>query len=152
MNISQILAMLQEILPGEHLEAQEMPVDEQVIALPPEALRPAIKALLKGSDVYHLSTITGQDIDGQIELLYHFWQQGGLTLRINLTRQEPSVDTIIDLIPGAAFYEREIVEMLDVRFAGHPDPQPLLLPEDWDRGPPLRQEFALPEDREEEEG
>jgi len=152
MNVSQILAFLQETLPSERLEAQEMPINEQVISLPPQTLRPAVQALLEQSDVYHLSTITGQDMDGQIELLYHFWHGGGLTLRISLPRQEPSIDTIIDLIPGAAFYEREIVEMLGVSFLGHPDPQPLLLPEDWEGSPPLRREFALPEEQEEEEG
>jgi NADH-quinone oxidoreductase subunit C len=151
MNISQILALLQETLPAVHLEVQTMPVDEQVISLPPGSLRPAIQALLERSDVYHLSTITGQDVDGQIELLYHFWQRGGLTLRITLPRQTPSIDTIIDLIPGAAFYEREIVEMLGVHFAGHPDPKPLILPEDWEAGPPLRQEFTLPEEHEVEQ-
>jgi NADH-quinone oxidoreductase subunit C len=150
-NVPRILALLQEALPDAHLEVQAMPIDEHVIVLPPTALRPALQALLERSEVYHLSTITGQDMDGQIELLYHFWRGGGLTLRISLPRERTSVETITDLIPGAAFYEREIAEMLGVTFLGHPDPQPLLLPEDWEGDPPLRREFALPEEREEGE-
>jgi NADH:ubiquinone oxidoreductase subunit C len=41
--------------------------------------------------------------------------------------------------------------MLGVTFLGHPNPQPLLLPEDWEGDPPLRREFALPEERQEGE-
>lgn len=151
-DMARILALLQEAWPHERPEARTMPIGEHVLELPPQALRPAVQVLLERAGVYHLSTITGQDVDGQIELLYHFWARGGLTLRISLPRDGTSVETITDLIPGAAFYEREIVEMLGVNFVGHPDPQPLLLPEDWEGDPPLRQEFALPEEREEEEG
>jgi len=63
-----------------------------------------------------------------IELLYHFWDGGGLTLRTSLPREEPHIATLTDLIPGAAFYEREVSEMLGVTFDGHPDLRALLLP------------------------
>jgi len=151
MNVPQILALLQDVLPDTRLEVQTMPVDEHFISLPPKALHAAVRALLARSEVYHLSTITGQDFDGQIELLYHFWQGGGLTLRTSLPRERTCVETITDLIPGASFYEREIAEMLGVDFLGHPNPQPLLLPEDWEGDPPLRREVSLPEEREEGE-
>lgn len=148
MNIPRILELLQEVLPAARLEMQTVPIDEHFISLPPKALHAAVRALLERSDIYHLSTITGQDLDGQIELLYHFWEGGGLTLRTSLPRERTCVGTITDLIPGASFYEREIAEMLGVTFLGHPYLQPLLLPEDWEGDPPLRREFALPVEKE----
>jgi NADH-quinone oxidoreductase subunit C len=151
MNLPRILELLQEVLPVARLEVQTMPIDEHSITLPPDNLHAAVRALLERSHVYHLSTITGQDVDGQIELLYHFWEGGGLTLRTSLPREQTSVETITDLIPGASFYEREIAEMLQVTFVGHPNLQRLLLPDDWTGGPPLRYEFTLPDDREEGE-
>jgi NADH:ubiquinone oxidoreductase subunit C len=45
---------------------------------------------------------------------------------------------VIDLIPGAVFYEREIVEMLDVVFEWHPVSGFLVLPDDWYGEAPLR--------------
>ena len=90
-------------------------------------------AVVKRFDLRHLSTITGQDTGSAIELLYHFWDDGGLTLRTLLPRDEPHITTLTDLIPGAALYEREVSEMLGVTFDGHPDPRPLLLPDNWDK-------------------
>lgn len=140
MNLDLILEALRETLPAETIEAQPVPIDETFIELLPDCIHPAVKLLVERFDLRHLSTITGQDTGSEIELLYHFWDGGGLTLRTSLPREEPHIATLTDLIPGAAFYEREVSEMLGVTFEGHPDPRPLLLPEDWDDKPPLREQ------------
>ena len=140
MNIDPILEALRETFPVETIEAQAAPIDETFVALPPECIHPAAQVLVERFDLRHLSTITGQDTGSEIELLYHFWDGGGLTLRTSLPREEPHIATLTDLIPGAAFYEREVCEMLGVTFDGHPDPRALLLPDDWDGEPPLRQQ------------
>ena len=93
--------------------------------------------LVESFDLRHLSTITGQDTGSEIELLYHFWDGEGLTFRTSLPREDPHIVTLIDLIPGAAFYEREVSEMLGVTFDGQPDLRSLLLPDDWDEEPPM---------------
>ena len=103
-----------------------------------------MRLLVERFDLRHLSTITGQDTASEIELLYHFWDRQGLTLRTLLPGQEPHIATVTDLIPGASFYEREVSEMLHVTFDGHPDPRPLLLPDDWNGEAPLRTEFSPP--------
>ena len=41
--------------------------------------------------------------------------------------------TITDIIPGALLYEREIHDLFGVKFEGHPNLEPLILPEDWPR-------------------
>jgi NADH:ubiquinone oxidoreductase subunit C len=117
-------------------ESRAVPVDETWVPIAPKVLRDAVEELQR-CGVRHLSTISGLDDDEDIVLLYHFWRGHGLTLSLRLPYQAPAVSTLVDLIPGAAFYEREVAEMLGVRFVGHEDIKPLLLPEDWDAGPPL---------------
>ncbi len=128
-----ILQALQETFPAETIEAQAVPIGETFVELSPDCIHPAAQVLVERFGLRHLSTITGQDTGSEIELLYHFWDGGGLTLRTSLPREEPHIATLTDLIPGAAFYEREVSEMLGVTFDGHPNPRPLLLPDDWDK-------------------
>src|ERR1044071_1108520 len=63
--------------------------------------------------------------------------------RIRFISQVPDgaceVDSLFDLYPGTELPEREIYDLLGVRFAGHPDLVRLLLPDDWD-GHPLRKD------------
>jgi len=140
MNVDLILEALRDTFPAETIEARPVPMDETFVALPPDCIRPAVRLLIEQFDLRHLSTITGLDTGSEIELLYHFWDGRGLTLRTSLPREEPHIATMTDLIPGAAFYEREVSEMLGVTFDGHPDLRALLLPEDWDGEAPLRKQ------------
>jgi NADH:ubiquinone oxidoreductase subunit C len=147
-DVNELVAALHKACPSAPLTVRAMPVAEHVVLLPAACLRDAVGVLLDPFAIYHLSAITGQDVEGQIELLYHFWCGGGITLHVTLPRDPARIDSIVDLVPGASFYEREVAEMLGVTFAGHPDPRPLLLPEDWVGEPPLRREFTFPEARE----
>jgi len=139
MNVDSILGALREAFPAVTLEFQPGLLDETFVVLPADCVHPAVRLLIERFDVRHLSTITGQDRGSEIELLYHFWDGRGLTLRTSLAREDSHIATVVDLIPGAAFYEREVSEMLGVTFDGHPDPRRLLLSEDWSGEPPLRQ-------------
>ena len=132
MFVEAILQVLRETFPTETIEVQVVLMDETFVVLPPNCIHHSTEVLVKRFDLRHLSTITGQDTGSAIELLYHFWDDGGLTLRTLLPRDEPHITTLTDLIPGAALYEREVSEMLGVTFDGHPDPRPLLLPDNWD--------------------
>jgi NADH-quinone oxidoreductase subunit C len=51
------------------------------------------------------------------------------------------VESLFELFPGTELPEREIYDLLGVRFAGHPDLVRLLLPDDWE-GHPLRKDDA----------
>ena len=123
------------------LDIREIPLQETVIEIAPTDLREITTWLLENSNFYHLSTITGVDDGEQIELYYHYWDGEGLSLCIELPRENPSVDTITDMIPGAAFYEREVFEMLGVKFENLKDMRRLLMADDWDgKDFPLRAE------------
>jgi NADH-quinone oxidoreductase subunit C len=133
-----LLAAWQEAFPELDLTMEKLPLAETVVTLPPEDVIPAIRMLVEQYGVTHLSTITGDDTGEGIALLYHFWAGDGITLRTSLSYDALHMPTLTQLIPGAAFYEREIWEMLGIVFDGLPDPQPLLMPDDWEGEHPLR--------------
>ena len=54
----------------------------------------------------------------------------------------PEIDSVVRVYAGAEWHEREILDMFGVRFAGHPDPRRILMPDDYP-GHPLRKQFAL---------
>ena len=116
-----------------------------------DALKDAVKYLVKDLKFKHLSTITGVDLGKEIEVIYHLAYKGSIELSLGLTvpKNNPSVPTVTDLIPGAVLYEREVHELLGVNFEGHPDLSPLVLPEGWPQDVyPLRKEHDLEQLRE----
>ncbi len=114
--------------------------NELVIEFPPSELSGIFRILLNRFDLHHLTTITAQvresDID-HIEVQYNFWNGKGLTFLTLVDRESPELQSITDMIPGADFYEREVAEMFGISFTGRIETRPLLLPDDWDLGPPM---------------
>lgn len=66
----------------------------------------------------------------------------GLTLKVDLADDEPSVGTISDVFAGADWHEREAWEMYGFNFEGHPGLRHLYLPGAFE-GFPLRKDFPL---------
>ena len=131
----------------ENLVRTTVPKERRIfVYIKKDALKDAVKYLVKDLEFKHLSTITGVDLGGKIEVIYHMAYKGSIVLSIRLTVSEknPSVPTITDLIPGAVLYEREVHDLFGVNFEGHPDLSPLVLPEGWPQGVyPLRKEHKL---------
>jgi NADH:ubiquinone oxidoreductase subunit C len=110
------------------------------IPIPSESLEAIVRVFLKDFDYCHLSAITAQkreDKNDKIEVFYNFWLGQSLSLRVELTERQMILASIISLIPGADFYEREAAEMFGIEFTGRVETPHLLLPDDWDQGPPF---------------
>ena len=112
------------------------------IRVKPEAHRKAVLTLLQAFPPTMISTITGVDLGETIEINYHFWcGKAEVTIRTNVPKSKPEIETITDIIPGASFYEREVHDLLGINFANHPDMTRLLLPESWPKNSyPLRKD------------
>ena len=81
---------------------------------------------------------------GQMEVVYDFFHPSSplhLVIRTRVPRDKPELPTIHGVFPGANWHERETHEMFGIKFLGHPNLTPLLLPEDADFHP-LRKDFA----------
>ena len=65
-----------------------------------------------------------------------------LRLKLRVAEDAATVDTVSDIWPTANWHEREIYDMMGLRFNGHPDLRRILM---WDGYPyfPLRKEFPL---------
>ena len=114
--------------------------NEETICIPVEQLHAVIEMVREDFGIYHLSAITAQEREsqpGEIELIYHFWHGKGFSLLIRVPVDVPEVPSILALIPGADFYEREAAEMFGVIFTGRSETPRLLLPDEWDQGPPF---------------
>jgi len=114
------------------------------------AFREAVEYLTKNLEFKHISTITGRDAGEQTEVIYHL-NRGGveLSLKVQVPSEEATLPTITDLIPGAVLYEQEVHDLLGVKFEGHPDLSPLILPDEWPAGVyPLKKEWTVEKIRE----
>jgi len=81
----------------------------------------------------------------RFEIVYHFYSMPhGIHLRLKLKVSEDvgAVDTVSHIWPTANWHEREIYDMMGIKFNGHPDLRRILM---WDGYPhfPLRKDFPL---------
>jgi NADH-quinone oxidoreductase subunit C len=65
-----------------------------------------------------------------------------ISVKARLRTDDPHIESVIELFPGADFPEREVFDMFGVIFDGHPDLRRILLPEDYE-GHPQRRDFPV---------
>lgn len=75
---------------------------------------------------------------GVVYCLFSYEKRHHLNLRVILPRDKPEVVSVSKFWEAADWFERETAELFGITFRDHPDPRPLLLPEDWDEGYPMR--------------
>jgi NADH-quinone oxidoreductase subunit C len=95
---------------------------------------------------FSLDTITGVDwmAQAQMEVIYDYFHSSRnlrVAVRARIPRENPEIPTISNVFPGANWHERETHDFFAIRFTGHPDLTPFLLPEDATYHP-LRKDFA----------
>jgi NADH-quinone oxidoreductase subunit C len=84
-------------------------------------------------------------MEPRFELNYHLVSIPKLVkvrLRVKLSGDDPVVDSLVPVWPGANWLEREIFDLFGIQFTGHPDLRRILLPDDWE-GHPLRRDYPV---------
>ena len=116
------------------------------VEVPRESLLEVAKILKDEHDGYHISTITVLDSGDNYEIIYHIPAGGKLVnLRVFVPKNDPSVETLTEILPGAILYERELHDIMGINVKNHPDMRALLLPDSWgDKGHPLRKDWVDP--------
>jgi NADH-quinone oxidoreductase subunit C len=93
------------------------------------------------------------DWQPRLEVVYHvssLSSKTSLVLKIILPRWKndvpgelPEVPSVAGVWSTADWHEREVFDLIGVRFMGHPDLRRILCPEDW-VGHPLRKDYEMP--------
>ncbi len=93
---------------------------------------------------FFIEAITGVDWlkEDQMEVIYDYSLNDGrqcrVVVRTRVPRAEPELPSIANVYPGANWHEREAYDFFGIRFQGHPDLTRILLPEDADFYPLLK--------------
>jgi len=93
---------------------------------------------------FFLEAITGVDWikEEKLEVIYDYNQYGPdqcrVVVRAFVSRTEPEIPTISEVMPSANWHERETHDFYGIKFKGHPYLVPILLPEDADFHPLLK--------------
>jgi NADH-quinone oxidoreductase subunit C len=113
---------------GYHLEAAAQP-----------AQMPEVAQAMLAADCF-LESFTAVDLVESFDLVYHFASFDELcrtAVHVPLGKKK-GMPTISHIYPGADWYEREVFDLFGIHFFNHPNLKRLLLPEDADFHPLLK--------------
>jgi NADH-quinone oxidoreductase subunit C len=96
-----------------------------------------------GMEFDYLTCLTGTDYLDYIEVVYiltSMKHNHSVVLKARCNREKPEVPSVVELWRGADYQEREVYDLLGVKFPGHPNMRRLFLWEGF-KGHPLRRDY-----------
>lgn len=120
--------------------------DLSFVTVPKEYLRDTILHLRDKEGFTHLVLLTAVDWleDGQFQLTYLLNNRAlacDIGLRVMIPRDAATMESIHDVWPTAATYQRELREMFGIDFPGSPRIEEEFILEGWNGIPPYRRDF-----------
>lgn len=121
---------------------------ELSISIQPPALRDVLgfcKTDLGFDYLLDITSIDHFETEPRWEIVYELYSMashGHLRIKIQLEEEANEAPTVSDLWPTANWHEREIFDMMGIKFTDHPDLRRILM---WEGYPfyPLRKDFPL---------
>ena len=120
--------------------------DDTAVWIEPATL-PAVARFLRDSPDLEFATLTAvsaTDFVEYFELVYHLLSMkrnhSGVLKMKCYGRDEPTAASVVDVWRGAELQEREIWDLMGIRFEGHPNMKRIMLWEEF-QGHPLRKDF-----------
>lgn len=138
----QLAASAATLAPGSEIVQGKQFVE---ITVAPELLVSAAAALKQNSETLFdmLVCISGVDLGKELGTVYHLRSTAHNHMIVLKTmvsdRENPEIDSLCSLWPAADFHEREVYDLLGIKFRGHPDLRRLFLDSTW--GYPLRKDY-----------
>jgi Ni,Fe-hydrogenase III component G len=114
------------------------------VEVSPEHFRKVLHYLKKEQGFGYCCTITGSDDKETLAALYHLADVEGtlLNLRQRVPRDAPVIQSITDIYPSCANYERELVDLLGFKVENLPPGNRYPMPDDFPRDQhPLRKDW-----------
>jgi NADH-quinone oxidoreductase subunit C len=91
-----------------------------------------------------LFCLSGVDYGNELGVVYHLRSteyNHTIVLKTRTSdRERPVLDSVYDIWKTAEFHEREVFDLLGIKFKGHPDLRRLFLDSSW--GYPLRKDYV----------
>lgn len=96
-----------------------------------------------------LMCLSGVDYgpEKSLGVVYHLFsttKRHKITLKVEVPRQDGTLPTVCDIWRTAEWHEREAYDLYGMRFEQHPDLRRILLPDDWE-GHPLLKDYQVQE-------
>ncbi len=115
------------------------------VELRPETFVAACRFLRDDRDLdgRYLNSVSGVDRYDYFEVVYHVTSLShnhAFALKLRADHEQPEVPSVVSVWMGAHLQEREIFDLLGIRFSGHPALKRLFLWEGFP-GHPLRKDF-----------
>ena len=140
-NGEELARALNELFPGAVVSG-----DKDYLLIESKYLVPVAEHLKKspGLEFDYLTFVTAVDYLDYFEIVYRL-----VSLKLNqslilktrcYTRENPAVPSVVNIWRAAYYQEREIFDLLGIKFEGHPDMRRLLLWEGFS-GHPLRRDY-----------
>ncbi|RMH32794.1 MAG: NADH-quinone oxidoreductase subunit C [Nitrospirae bacterium] len=96
--------------------------------------------------IVHVSSVDWPDEPERFEVVYEVYsirKRHRIRIKTRVPEHDCIVDSMTDIWRGAEFMEREVFDMMGIRFRNHPDLRRILMPDDYTEGYPLRKDFPL---------
>ncbi|MFQ6126826.1 MAG: NADH-quinone oxidoreductase subunit C [Candidatus Heimdallarchaeota archaeon] len=104
---------------------------------------------IKSNRIRDATQILVNDLDGRLvalsaddvgvlgfDIIYHFdfthlEKHFYLSVKARVPRENPVIDSVANIAWSVNWAERELMDLMGIKFDGHPDPRKLFLPYEW---------------------
>jgi len=126
------------------IDAEIVNTKRLMIYIPKTSLLEVAEYIFKDLS-YRYIIVTAMDSKEGLEIIYHFSDDSSgwiVNLNVMLNRDKPEIESLTPVVYGAEWIEREIMDLLGIKFLNHPKPERFLFAEDWPDGKyPLRRDY-----------
>jgi Ni,Fe-hydrogenase III component G len=148
MNIEQYIQELRERFPG--IKDTEVVNQKRLMIHIPATLLQEITNYWFNDLQYRYIIVSAIDSKEGYEIIYHYSDDNTgwiMNLNVLLPHDQPEIESMTSVVYGIEWIEREIMDILGIKFLNHPKPERFLFSEDWPEGEyPYRRKFRQ-EDR-----
>jgi NADH-quinone oxidoreductase subunit C len=135
---------------GEAILEAKLEIQQPWISISPNKMKEVCFYLRDNPSLQfdYMMCLSGVDLgSNKLGVIYHLYsmpQKHKIVLKVFCTRENPHVQSVSSVWGTANWHEREAYDMVGIIFDEHPDLRRILLPDDWE-GHPLLKDYKVPE-------
>ncbi len=145
-----IAESIERQFPGAVLESAEA-FGEQTVVVAREAIVPVCRWLrdepsLAFAQLSDLTAVDWPERPERFDVVYQLnslRDRRRLRLKARVPLSDCEIESVTSVWQSANFLEREVFDLMGIRFRHHPDLRRIMMPEDYAEGHPLRKDFPV---------